>query len=66
MSNRVRERRQELGLTQDELAIKSGLSRQTIINVECESSNAINTSTLTKIANALDSSVGFLFFSETV
>lgn len=34
MNNRVRERRQGLGLTQEQLAERAGVSRQTIISIE--------------------------------
>ena len=34
MKNRVRERRQGLGLTQEQLAERAGVSRQTIITIE--------------------------------
>ncbi len=34
MKNRVRERRQGLGLTQEQLAERAGVSRQTIISIE--------------------------------
>lgn len=36
MANRVKERRQELGKTQDWLADKAGVSRQTIFDIEHE------------------------------
>ncbi len=34
MENRIRERRKEMGLSQDELAKKCGVSRQTINAIE--------------------------------
>jgi putative transcriptional regulator len=34
MKNRIRERRQGLGLTQEQLAEQAGVSRQTIISIE--------------------------------
>ncbi|HOZ73346.1 MAG TPA: helix-turn-helix transcriptional regulator [Spirochaetales bacterium] len=34
MKNRIRERRQGLGLTQEQLAEQVGVSRQTIISIE--------------------------------
>ncbi|MFL2620167.1 MAG: helix-turn-helix transcriptional regulator [Flavobacteriaceae bacterium] len=34
LKNKIREFRQENGLTQEELAIKVGVSRQTIISIE--------------------------------
>tara|TARA_B110000003_G_scaffold13235_1_gene13193 strand:- start:2687 stop:2884 length:198 start_codon:yes stop_codon:yes gene_type:complete len=34
LKNKIREYRQEIGLTQEELAIKVGVSRQTIISIE--------------------------------
>ncbi|GAB1458157.1 MAG: helix-turn-helix transcriptional regulator [Spirochaetia bacterium] len=34
MTNKVKERRQGLGMTQEQLATKAGVSRQTIISIE--------------------------------
>ena len=34
LKNKIREYRQEMALTQEELAIKVGVSRQTIISIE--------------------------------
>jgi len=39
MANRVKERRKELGKTQDWLAEKAGVSRQTIFDIENDKYN---------------------------
>lgn len=66
MGNYVKKRREDLGLTQDELAIKAGLSRQTISSIENGTNRGVTSSTLTKIATALDTTVGALFFKKSV
>lgn len=61
MKNRVREIREEKRLTQAELAEKSGISRQTIIAIENEENYSTTTTTLLKIANALETPVNLIF-----
>lgn len=54
IGDRIRERRIELGMTQDELAKKLGYkTRSTITRIE-KNDNDVNQSTLVKIAEALD------------
>lgn len=52
------------GLTQEQLAKKSGVGRVTISNIERKGIESIPVYTLRKIANALDMTVAELFFSE--
>ena len=54
------------GLTQEELAEKSGVSRTTIHALETDDSNNATTCTLLKLANALGTTVEKLFFGKTV
>lgn len=50
------------GMTQEELAQRSGVSRQTISSIENEGVGAATTKTLARLANALDTTVRELFF----
>ena len=63
MRNRVRELRTQQGLTQEEIAERVGVSRQTIISIE---SGRYNPSILLahKLARAFGQSIEDLFFSE--
>ncbi len=71
MSNKIDERgevmklllkeiREKKGITQDELAEKSGISRATISKLENEAS-VFNSQTLSKLADALDTPVSKFF-----
>ena len=71
MSNKIDERREVMklllkeirekkGITQDELAEKSGISRATISNLENEVT-VFNSQTLSKLADALDTPVSKFF-----
>ena len=66
MGYKVRNRREQLGMTQDELAQKSGVSRQTISAIETNSGRNTSTKTLQRIASAMETTVGELFFDERV
>lgn len=59
---RLREEREKLGMTQEELAEKSGISRCTISVLENGRSSCVKTATLTKLADALGKRVSDLFF----
>lgn len=61
--NRVRELRMERGMTQEEIAERVGVSRQTIISIE---SGRYNPSILLayKLARAFDQSIEAVFFCE--
>ena len=64
MGIKIKERREELRMTQEELAIKSGVSRQTISALENGKYDNVLTGTLTAIANALDITVDKIFYPE--
>lgn len=60
---RVKERREKLGMTQQELANKAKVSRQTIIAIESNENFQTSTATLMKIANALNCKVSSIFLA---
>lgn len=62
MGYRVKECREALGMTQAELAIKSGVSRGTIAALENDKKTATTTETLRKVAKALGVTIAHLFF----
>lgn len=62
MDNRLRESREKLGMTQEELAKKSGISRATISALENGKALCVKTDTLTKLADAVGEKVSTLFF----
>lgn len=64
MSYGIRERREELKMTQEELATKSGVSRQTIWALECGKSDNVLVGTLAAIAKALDTTVDNFFCND--
>lgn len=66
MKNTVKERREELNLSQTELATKSKVSRQTISLIENNNLENIESKTMIKIAMALNCDVGDIFFKENV
>lgn len=53
----IKDRREELHMTQDVLAKKSGLSRQTISAIERGKNTNVLVGTLSALATALDTSV---------
>ncbi len=63
MGYKIREVREQLNMTQVELAIKSGVSRTTISNLENGVESVTTTRTLNKLANALGVNVEDLFYS---
>lgn len=62
MIYKIKEIREKRCMSQDELALKSGISRTTISNLE--NGNIVNTTALTisKIAKALNVKVSDIFF----
>lgn len=66
MGYKIKEEREAQGLTQEELAAKSGVSRVTISLIESGKSTNVMISTLAKIATALGKSVDDIFFTNTV
>ena len=63
MGYKIREVRERLNMTQVELAVKSGVSRTTISNLENGVESVTTTRTLNKLANALGVNVEDLFYS---
>lgn len=66
MGYRIKELREEMRLTQEQLAVKSGVSRVTIAMIEAKKDYATTTRTLVKIAKALNTTVDALFFTNAV
>lgn len=62
MEYRVKEIREEKGMTQEALSVKSGVSRATISGLESGRVTVVTTRTLFEIASALEVEVGELFF----
>lgn len=65
MGYKIKEARENARLTQQELAEKSGVSRVTISMLESNKCDC-TMKTLAKIANALDTTVGAIFFDDGV
>lgn len=66
MGHRLKLFRIKRNMTQEDLAKRSGVSRQTISSIENEGVGAATTKTLAKLAKALETTVGELFFGESV
>jgi len=64
MGIRIKDRREELKMTQEELAQKSGVSRQTISSIETGKYDNVLVGTLAAIALALDTTVDKIFYPE--
>lgn len=64
MKNKVKEIREELGISQEELSEMSGVSRTTISGLENETIEVVTNLTLEKIATALGKKVPDIFFQE--
>lgn len=62
MKNRLKEVREYKGISQEELAEKSGVSRTTISELETEKKEVTTNITLEKIAKALEEKVSNIFF----
>ena len=63
MPYKVRDRRRELGMSQEELAEKSGVSRATISRLESGELLMVKTGTLIKLAEALECKVSDIFLA---
>ena len=63
MENTIRNRRKELGLSQEELAKHSEVSRTTISGLENETINVTTNTTMDKISDALGVSTIEIFYS---
>ena len=64
MKYRIRELREEKGITQEELSRKSGVCRATIWALECGENKITTTKTLYNIASALGVDMEALFCAE--
>lgn len=64
MQNRVKEYREKEGLTQEELARKSDVSRNTISSIETGANTNVTYEIMEKIANALNKKVPTIFFNK--
>lgn len=66
MGYKIKEKRKEKNMTQEELSAKSGVSRATISGLENGTVRATSSKTLVKLARALDTTVDQIFFQEDV
>lgn len=66
MGYRIKEVREELRMTQEELAQKSGISRGTISALENGTMRTTTTRTLAKLAEALNTTVDKIFYIDAV
>lgn len=66
MKNLLKDKREEKGMSQNDLSVKSGVSRQTISAIENQSLDNIESKTMVKLALALECDVGDIFFKENV
>lgn len=64
MKNKIKEFRERLKMTQDNLAEKSGLSRPYICDLENGKRMVVKSTTMESIAKALNSSVSEIFFEK--
>lgn len=63
---RIREFRENIKMTQEELAEKSGISRATISALENGETRTTTTKTLIKLAHALGTTTDKIFFADSV
>lgn len=63
MGYKIKEVREAVGMSQEELAHKAQVSRATISGLESGRVTITTTGTLEKIARALDKSINEIFFS---
>lgn len=66
MRNLVRKRRKELDMTQEKLSEISNVSRATISLIENNALKSIESTTMFKLAIALNCDIGDIFFEENV
>ena len=64
MPYKIKEARRAKKMTQEELAEKSGVSRATISGLENGTVKSTTITTLQKIASALETTVGEIFYSD--
>lgn len=65
MENQVKRVREQLGLTQEGLSEKSGVSRSVLANIENNRVNNYTAKTMIAIADALNKRVDEIFFITT-
>ena len=63
MGNKIRETREQLNMTQEQLSEKSGVSRQTISALENGIERNTSSKTLVAIATAMNTTVDAIFFT---
>lgn len=66
MGYKIKELREAMKMTQEELAEKSGVSRGTISALENGIDRTTTSKTLVKLAQALDTTVDRIFFTKDV
>ena len=66
MGYRIKQVRESKGMSQTELAEKSGVTRATIWKLETDDTAVTTTDTLAKIAQALGVSIGDIFCARSV
>lgn len=66
MGYRIKEVREQRGMTQEELAAASGVGRVTIALIESGTTKNASGDTLFKLASALGTTIDSLFFDNTV
>lgn len=66
MGQRLKDVRKAQKMTQEELALKSGVSRGTIAAIESGRRTCVTVNTLLKIATALNTTVDKIFFETSV
>lgn len=62
MENQVKRVREQLGLTQEDLSKKSGISRSVLANIENNRAKNYTAKTMIAIADALNKRVDEIFF----
>lgn len=65
MGFKIKECREKIGMTQEELAKRSGVSRATISGLESGRIKVTSTGTLVKIADAMGREVCDIFYTTT-
>ncbi len=66
MGYKIKDRRKQLGLSQEELSRRSGVSRSIISALESGKERITTTKTLLRLADALETTVDVLFFGKSV
>ena len=66
MGNKLKEAREAMKMTQEELSEKSGVSRATISGLENGNERSTMSKTLLALAKALETTVDQIFFAEGV